>query len=119
MAAAIGLPQRSMRRRSTFQRWLISKAWASVMPRSCAPTKSLMSPPATKLAALPEVSTAPVMAGSVATRSSAAISSAISSGDVTFIGRVGSSSVISAMPSASTVRVTIGSGAAMQAALSC
>ena len=66
-----------------------------------------MSPPATKLAGLPDVITAPLMPSSLATRSSAVISSAISSGDVTFIGRAGSSSVISAMPSASTRKLSV------------
>ena len=71
------------------------------MPLSKALTMSLRSAPATNAPGLPEVMIAPLIAASVAMRSTAAARSAVSSGVRTFIGRPGTSMVRIAMPSRS------------------
>ena len=90
-----------MRRNSLCNSQLNSDAWAAVMPRSNAPTMSLMSAPAMKLD-LAEQITAPRIAASPATFSMQAARSARNSGVSTFIGRPATSMASDAMPSLST-----------------
>src|SRR5262245_61949988 len=106
MAAATGLPQVSSRRyrEEIFQ----TQSVPCFSVRCCANTvaTSLRSAPAWK-ALPPEVSTAPLMAGSVTIRSTTAARSAENSGVITFIGRPGTFMVTSATPSWSTCVVMV------------
>ena len=75
---------------------LATRAYSCAMP--CSIVRS--APP--EKVALPEVTTAPLIAASAATLSTSPLSSSIASGVSTFIDRPGMSQVISATPSAST-----------------
>src|SRR5512139_770711 len=90
-----------MRRNSLCSDQLNSDASRAVVPRSYAPTMSLMSAPAMKLDLAEEI-TAPLMAESATTLSMHLARSAWKPGVSTFIGRPSTSIFRCAMPSAST-----------------